>query len=117
MSREDQTQYLQDVREPSKIFKKEGIIHPGWILRLANRALSMNVLLGPWIHVGSEIQNITAAHVGQTIAAHASVTNLYERKGHSFVEIDVSVIGAENSLLTQIKHTAIYKPRQVKEAA
>ena len=117
MSREDQTQYLQDVREPSKIFKKEGIIHPGWILRLANRALSMNVLLGPWIHVGSEIQNITAAHVGQTIAAHALVTNLYERKGHSFVEIDVSVIGEENSLLTQIKHTAIYKPRQVKEAA
>ena len=117
MSKEDQSQYLQDVREPSKIFKKEGIIHPGWILRLANRALSMNVLLGPWIHVGSEIQNITAAHVGQTIAAHASVTNLYERKGHSFVEIDVSVIGEENSLLTQIKHTAIYKPRQVKKAA
>ena len=117
MSEDDQIQYLQDVSEPSGIFKKEKIIHPGWILRMANRALSMNVLLGPWIHVGSKIQNIEAAYIGQTIAAHSEVTDLYERKGHNFVEIDVSVIGERDVFLTHIQHTAIYRPRQVTEAA
>jgi hypothetical protein len=84
---------------------------------MANRALSMNVLLGPWIHVGSKIQNIEAAYIGQTIAAHSEVTDLYERKGHNFVEIDVSVIGERDVFLTHIQHTAIYRPRQVTEAA
>lgn len=62
-SAEDNANYLRDVRESLDLFTNEGIVHPGLILRMANRALSMNVRLGPWIHVGSENQNYGAARV------------------------------------------------------
>src|SRR5271165_1836044 len=45
--------YLEDIRETEPIYRAEGLVHPGQILRLANQALVQNVVLGPWIHVGS----------------------------------------------------------------
>ena len=47
------------------IYVKDGIVHPGLILRLCNKALSLNVRLGPWIHVGSALQNYAPAQVGE----------------------------------------------------
>ncbi|MBH69349.1 MAG: hypothetical protein CMM58_13425 [Rhodospirillaceae bacterium] len=115
MTQHDQEQYLKDVRETNDIFKKSEIVHPGWILRMANRALSMNVKLGPWIHVGSNIQNVCTAYTGHTLAAHGFVTNLYENKGHHFVVIDVTIIDEKKTCIALIEHTAIYRPRQVTE--
>jgi hypothetical protein len=62
---EDNANYVRDVRESLELYTGQGIVHPGLILRLGNRALSMNVRLGPWIHVGSEIQNFGVARVGE----------------------------------------------------
>ena len=46
----------------------EGFIHPAFYLDQANKALSLNVKLGPWIHAGSEIQHLGAARLGQTLS-------------------------------------------------
>ena len=41
-----------------------------------------------------------------------SISNSYENKGHLFVEMDVKILKGVKCL-TQISHTAIYRPRQV----
>ena len=117
MDARELTQYLDDVREDLTLYGEEQIVHPGWLLRLGNRALAMNVRLGPWIHVGSRLDNFAAARYGDTVEARAKVSKHYEHKGHRFVELDVLLVANEETALAQIDHTAIYRPRQVAEAA
>jgi hypothetical protein len=113
----DQAQYLLDVREPLEIYAREKIVHPGWVLRLANRAISHNVKLGPWMHVGSKVRNLAIPRYGDHLAARARVTRNYEHKGHLFVDVDVLVTRSDGTGLVFIDHTAIYRPRQVSQAA
>jgi acyl dehydratase len=105
-------QYLEDLREANQLYRREGLTHPGLILRTLNWVLTHNVVLGPWIHVGSKVQHFSPARVGETISARARVTANYERKGHRFVELDGLVL-AEGRVVALISHTAIYRPRQV----
>jgi hypothetical protein len=117
MAPAEQTQYLLDVREPLDLYAKEKIVHPGWILRLANRAISHNVKLGPWMHVGSKVRNLAVPRYGDHLAARARVTRNYEHKGHLFVDVEVLVTRSDGAGLVHIDHTAIYRPRQVSQAA
>ena len=117
MDAEDLGQYLIDVREELDLYAAEKIVHPGWLLRLGNRALSMNVKLGPWIHVGSKVTNFATAHYGDTVQSRATVSHAYEHKGHRFVELDVLLVANGDAAVAQIDHTAIYHPRQVAEVA
>ncbi len=107
--------YLRDVRETDPIYAREGLAHPGLILRTGNWVLSQNVVLGPWMHVGSTVQNLTRARVGDEITARARVSANYERKGHRFVELDVLVL-ANGNPVARLAHVAIYRPRQVARA-
>ncbi len=109
-------QYLAGLRETDPLYADEGLAHPGLILRTCNWALSHNVVLGPWMHVGSTMQNLGLAHVGDELNVRARVTANYERKGHRFVELDGIVLAGDRSV-ARVKHVAIYRPRQVSEAA
>jgi len=109
--------YLRDIRERAPLYKDEGIVHPGIILRMCNWSLSHNVVLGPWIHVGSKVRNHSVARVGETLTARARVTNNYDHKGHLFVDLDVLVLAAGTRPVAHVAHTAIYRPRQVAQAA
>lgn len=109
--------YLADAHETAEIYARESVLHPRDLLRACNFALSRNVTLGPWIHVGSKIQHFAAAAVGSTLSARARITRNYEHKGHLFVEIDTLVIANERIPVAHVEHIAIYRPRQVAEAA
>ncbi|HEV2690463.1 MAG TPA: hypothetical protein VGV35_18025, partial [Bryobacteraceae bacterium] len=76
-----------------------------------NEMLVRNFKLDPWIHVGSEIQNYSAAHPGDEISARGRIYDRYERKGHEFVAIDVMLIANSDRLVQTVRHTAIYRPR------
>lgn len=104
--------YLADVRETDPLYARERLMHPGLILRACNWALMHNVKLGPWIHVGSVVKNISAARIGTELNIRARVSNNYERKGHRFVELDAVVL-ADGRAVAHIGHTAIYRPRQL----
>jgi len=110
-------QDLTDTRETDPLYTAEGIVHPGTILRCCNWVLSHNVVLPAWMHVGSMVQNLGIAHIGDTLSARARVTQNYVHKGHKFVEVDVLVLANERSPLARVTHTAIYLPRQLAEAA
>lgn len=114
---EYQARDLADTRETEPLYAAEGIVHPGTILRCCNWALSHNVVLPAWMHMGSTVQNLGVAHVGDTLGVRARVTKNYAHKGHKWVEIDALVLANEATPLARVTHTAIYRPRQLAEAA
>jgi len=109
--------YLEQIRETDPLYRSEGLVHPGQILRLANQALVQNVVLGPWIHIGSRIRNHGAAHVGEKLTIRSRITsNAISSKGHAIVEFDAIAVADDTRSIAEITHTAIWQPRQVSEA-
>ena len=109
-------QYLGDVREVLPLYREEGLAHPGWLLRMANWALTRNVRLGPWIHVGSSLQLYGAITDGATVSVRSRITGVSDRKGHGFVDLDVLYVVDGERVVAACHHTAIYEPRGVREA-
>lgn len=106
------TQYLADIRETDPIYAREGLGHPGLIQKQMNRVLVDNAILGPWIHVGSKMQLLSAAKTGDVITVRAKVIGNYDKKGHRFVEIDALAVANGNTPLAHCWHIAIYQPRE-----
>ena len=71
-----------------------------------------NAILGPWIHVGSKMQLLSAARTGDQLTARAKVIGNYEKKGHRFVELDALVVANGTTPLAHCWHIAIYQPRE-----
>jgi len=117
VSSEYHAQDIADTRETEPLYLRESIVHPGTILRCCNWALSHNVVLPAWMHMGSAVQNHSVACVGDTLNVRARVTRNYEHKGHKWVEIDALVIANETRPIARVTHIAIYRPRQLAEAA
>jgi acyl dehydratase len=105
-------EYLRDIRETDAIYAREGLGHPGLLQRVMNKVLVDNAILGPWIHVGSRMQLLSAARSGDELTARARVTGNYDRKGHRFVELDALVVANGNTPLAHCHHIAIYQPRE-----
>jgi acyl dehydratase len=113
VTKEWAAKYISDVRERDSLYGREGLSHPGQLPRLLNWALTHNVVLGPWIHVGSKVDHFAAAKVGDELTVRAKVTANYERKGHRFVDLDGLVVANGTTPIARIAHTAIYRPRGV----
>jgi acyl dehydratase len=108
----DAKAYLTDIREADPIYVDEDLGHPGLLQRVMNKVLVDNAILGPWIHVGSRMQLLSAARAGDEITARAKVIGNYEKKGHRFVELDALVVGGGTTPLAHCHHVAIYQPRE-----
>jgi acyl dehydratase len=110
--------FLDRVNEPLALYRDPGApAHPGLYLDLANRALSRNVRVSPWIHVESQGRHLGVARVGELIEARAKVKNLFERKGHEFVELDILLVAGSARPVASIRHVAIYQLRGAPAAA
>jgi hypothetical protein len=116
ITRELVEQCLGDLRETDTLYLREGLAHPVIIARTGNWALNHNVVLGPWMHVGSKIQHFAAAHIGDELSVRARITANYEHKGHQFVDVDVVVLANGCAPVARIAHTAIWLPRQLAAA-
>ena len=116
ITRELVEQCIADLRETETLYLKEGVVHPVIIARTGNWALNHNVVLGPWMHVGSKLQHYGAARIGDELSVRARVTANYEHKGHRFVDADVLVLANRATPIARIAHTAIWLPRQLAAA-
>lgn len=85
--------------------------HPGLYLEQANRALDRNVRVSPWIHVESHGQHLSVPRVGQRLEMRAKVKNLFQGKGHEFVELDLLLLAEGARPVAAIRHVAIYQLR------
>ncbi len=86
----------------------DDLVHPGLLLRLVNAALMRNVVLGPWIHTATDCRFLRPARVGQELAARSRVTEVFERKGHSYVRYDALVL-ADGRPVLEVDHEAIWR--------
>jgi len=109
-------QCVADLRDTETLYFKEGLVHPVIIARTGNWALNHNVVLGPWMHVGSKLQHFAAVHIGDELSVRARITGNYERKGHRFVDVDLLVFANQRTPVARIAHTAIWLPRQLAAA-
>ena len=87
-----------------------GLRHPGLSIRYANWVLSANVRLGPWVHVSSAFSIYGAPAPGAEFETRARVLDVFERRGHRFVRLDVGLFEGARPLL-RVDHTAIYALR------
>ena len=113
VSEEDARRQLADVREPSDLYARTRIVHPGHLLRFADSILAANVLLPPWMHVSSRARFFGTAGWGEQLTVRAIRGELFERKGHRFVQLDVLLAGARGPVLRVNPYTAIYRPAWV----
>ncbi len=104
-------EYLAHVSDALALYRGAGgWTHPAFFLHQANRALSQNVRLGPWIHVGSTVRHLGGARVGETLAARGRVRSLFEKKGREFVELDLAIVTCDRARpVAHVLHTAIYR--------
>ena len=106
--------FLERVGEPLPLYTVPGApAHPGLHLHEANKALSRNVVVSPWIHVESEGQQLGIARVGERLETRAKVGRLFEKKGHQFVELDLLQLANGVRPVARIQHKAIYQLRGV----
>lgn len=116
----DARAYLATVGESLPLFEEGGVVHPGQLLQLANRALAANVALGPWVHVGSELSHGALVRRDEPLEVRSQVRDRFERKGHQFVTLDVvmrragegSGPGGSPDVACRVRHTAIYRLAQ-----
>lgn len=101
--------YLDQVGESLTLFRHPIIAHPGWLLAQANRALMENVVLGPWIHVSSDLRNVGVVRAGDVLATRVRVAEEFERSGHRFARLTVRCC-VDDRLATAIDHMVIYQP-------
>jgi hypothetical protein len=106
------SEYLRDIREHDPIYAREGLGHPGVLQKVMNKVLVDNAILGPWIHVESRMQLLSAGRAGDEITARAKVIGNYEKKGHLFVELGALVVANGKTPLAHCHHIAIYQPRE-----
>ena len=100
--------YLLRLGEPAPLYRDRGIVHPGLLLEGANRVLMANVVMPAWLHVESEVQHARAVTIGEVLEVRGRVAEVFERKGHRFVGVDVTWL-AGNETVAAAHHTAIWQ--------
>jgi hypothetical protein len=103
--------YLDAIGETLPMYREEGVAHPGWLIARANHVLAANVVLGPWIHVESEVRHFDLVHDGDLVSTRAVVLATTERKGHRLVELDVLMVNGRERPILRARHVAIYRIR------
>ena len=104
------SQFLDNVVETSPIYNST--CHPAFWIAQANEILMRNIALGSWIHTASETQHFALARNGEPLELRGKVADLYERRGHELIVVDLGLFGENDRPITHIKHTAIIKLRK-----
>jgi hypothetical protein len=104
--------YADELDDPLPLYRgPRAAAHPGLLLQQANRALSENVALGPWVHVASDVAHLGVARAGERLVARGRVVGLFEKKGHRWVELEVLIVADETRPVLHVRHVAIYQLR------
>jgi acyl dehydratase len=99
-----------DLDDASPLYRgPSGVLHPALLLRQANRILSANVALGPWIHASSDVAHSDLARAGDRLETRGRVARVYDRKGRDWVDLDLVVVAGGVRPIARIRHTAIYR--------
>jgi len=106
------TNYLRDPNEMAPIYHKENLANPAFMLGLTNWVMGRNVRMSPWLHLQTDSQNHRAVTSGTRLVVEAAISDLFEKKGHKFVDVDVGVFQeSDDEAVASIRLRAIYELR------
>ena len=83
-------------------------VHPGWIAQRAN-ALLAHTWRYTAIHASSQIQHLAPVHPDQQLLVSGRLESGYERKGHEYAVIDLSIISEDGRELVRMRQPTIYQ--------
>ena len=83
-------------------------VHPGWIAQRAN-ALLAHTWRYTAIHASSQIQHLAPVHPDQTLLVSGRLDSGYERKGHEYAVIDLTVTAEDGQDLVRMRQPTIYQ--------
>lgn len=106
------TGYLRDRAAMAPVFRDEGLASPGFLLGLTNWVLGRNVRMDAWLHLETRSQHYRAIEPGTALVIEAAIADLFEKKGHEFVDVEVGVFDAEgDAAVASARLRAIYQLR------
>jgi hypothetical protein len=106
--------YLSDAGAMPAIhrFDGRGLANGGFLLGLTNWVLASNTYMNPWVHVQTDSQFYAVVEPDTELVVECAVADLFERKGHQFVDAKVDVYVRETSAaVMSATLRAIYKLR------
>jgi acyl dehydratase len=106
----DARRHLEEVREELSVYARERIAHPGHLLRAADAIIAANIELPPWMHVGSRVRFFDLVRWGDRLSVRARLIDLFEKKRHRFVRLDVLLLRRDQPVMRVEPYTAIYRP-------
>jgi len=99
---------LPDLLNPSK----KGFSNLSFLLGCSNWALASSAYMNPWIHLQTISQNYQALPFNSSVIAEIQVNEVFDKKGHEFVDVDVNLFKQEDkSCIMTINLLSIYKVR------
>ena len=108
--RSEAAEFLDNMVETSPIYRD--LCHPAFWIAQANEILMRNIALGPWVHTASETQHFSIARDGERLSLRGRVVDLYEKRGHELIVVDLGMFGEDDRPIVTIKHTAIIRLRE-----
>lgn len=85
-----------------------GYVHPGWICHRANQLLAHT-----WrytsIHVSSQVQHLAPARPDQQFLVSGRFADTYQRKGHEYTVLDITLSSADGRDLAVMRQPTIYQ--------
>ncbi len=85
-----------------------GRVHPGWIAQRAN-ALLAHTWRYTAIHASSQIQHLAPVHADQRLLVSGRLASGYERKGHEYAVIDLTITSEDGRDLVRMRQPTIYQ--------
>ena len=83
-------------------------VHPGWIAQRAN-ALLAHTWRYTAIHASSQIQHLAPVHPDQQLLVSGRLESGYQRKGHEYAVIDLTITGEDGRDLVRMRQPTIYQ--------
>ncbi len=107
--------YLKNPTEmlPLHNFTERGLANAAFMLGTTNRVLAGNAYMNPWIHLQTDSQNFAIVENGTELVVECDIQDLFEKKGHEFVDLNVDVYTRETAQLVMTATLrAIYQLRK-----
>ncbi len=106
------TRYLRDPRAMAPVYGEPGPANPSFVLGLTNWLLGGNVKMSPWLHLETHSQHHRAIEPGMELVVEGAIADLFEKKGHEFVDVDVAIYPErESEAAASVRLRAIYRLR------
>jgi hypothetical protein len=109
------TSYFKDRDDMPSLLRPQadGYANPAFVLGMSNWALAANVRMSPWLHLQTEHQNHAAIAPGSELVVEQRVADLFEKKGHEFVDVELAAFHLDGLPVMSARLRAIYQLRGV----